>query len=181
MRRVNVGAVRSAMTSLATKRRLETPARLIVVLAAGALAGPLLFLTVNSAQDSLQPYVDSLRTYWAIAADISFVGAVALLAGVAVMLEPIDSWQRFIHRFGAWIYVPAAVLVAIPLVSSSTNALYSSQIGVGGPSTGLVILGALGLGVGVTVLMARRVWFELCLMAALPVALLVVAVVRDLS
>ena len=69
-------------------------------------------------------------------------------------------------------YALAALLVALPLVKTATNSVYHSQIGLGGPSPGLMLVGALGLGLGVSALLARRVPVELAAASLLPTTLL---------
>ena len=101
--------------------------RLLLALAAALAAGPFLFGSLAAARESIEPYVDSLRTLWAVVADLLLVPAAGLLAVAALALQPLDRWQRMVKRLRGGPYALAALLVALPLVKTATNSVSRSS------------------------------------------------------
>jgi hypothetical protein len=133
------------------------------------------------AANSLEPYVDTPRTFFAALAGLSLAVGAGLVAVAAVGLARTSTWRRIASQHGLPLYAGATLLVAMPLVKTATNDAYSSSIGIGEPSLGLMWVGAIGLALGVGLLTVRRAPFEMVLASALPLVLLIVAVLRDTS
>ena len=104
-----------------------------------------------------------------------------LVAVAAVGFARTSTWRRVASQYGLPLYAGATLLVAMPLVKAATNDAYSSSIGIGEPSLGFMWVGAIGLALAVGLLTVRRAPFEMALASALPLVLLIVAVVRDTS
>jgi hypothetical protein len=146
----------------------------------GLVSTLLLVVAVKLAAQSLEPWVDSPRSFYAVEADLLLIVGGAFFVVGATALARVDPWRRVASRYGALLYVGAAFLVALPLAKAASNDFYSSSIGRGEPSLGLLWVGALGIATALAVLTARRVRLELITAATLPVVLLVVALVRDI-
>jgi hypothetical protein len=145
----------------------------------GLASMPVLVEALTLAANSLEPYVDTPRIFYAVAADFLLMIGAALSVVGAIAVSRVDAWQRIARRYGPLLYAGAALLVALPLAKAASNDAYLSSIGRGEPSLGLLCVGALGIATALAVLIARRVWLELIAAATLPVILLVVAAVRD--
>jgi hypothetical protein len=148
----------------------------------GGILGTLFLVgALMSAAQSLEPYVDTPRTFYAAMADLALAVGAGFVVVAATGLEHAGAWRRIASNYGLPLYAGAALLVALPLMKAATNDAYSSSIGAGRPSLGLMWVGAVGLVVGLSLLSVRRTPFELVTASALPLVLLVVAVLRDTS
>lgn len=131
--------------------------RALAMGAAAALAALLLVFALDVAARSLEPYVDSPRTFFAALASLAALTAAGLLAVVMRVLGEATSWEPLTLVRRVAVYATAAVLVAVPLVRSATNDAYESSIGRGGPPLALLLVAAFAASVALATVMARHV------------------------
>jgi hypothetical protein len=152
------------------------------LLVLGGIVGTLFLVgALMAAAQSLEPYVDTPRTFYAAMADLALAAGAGFVVVAAMGLARAGAWRRIASKYGLPLYAAAALLVALPLAKAATNDAYSSSIGAGRPSVGLMWVGTAGLVAGLGLLTVRRSPFELVIASALPLVLFVVAVLRDTS
>jgi len=131
-----------------------------------AFAAPVLFWGLSIAASSLEPYADNLRSFLAILAIVAFAMATVLLTPLAIALRSLRPVRRLGPRIATATSAATAALGALPLFKAATNDVGSSSIGHGATSFELLSLGAVGLGLALTILLIdrpSRAWLALAL------------------